>query len=88
MLYGILIGAIAGFLAGKLMKGGGFGILINIILGIIGGFVGSWLFGLAGISPQSIRPKNCGRWNRTIVAEAEGYEPSERPSFTPALIWL
>ncbi|MFY0628945.1 MAG: GlsB/YeaQ/YmgE family stress response membrane protein [Flavobacteriaceae bacterium] len=50
MLYGILIGAIAGFLAGKLMKGGGFGILINIILGIIGGFVGSWLFGLAGIS--------------------------------------
>ena len=50
LLYSLLIGGIAGFLAGKLMKGGGFGILINIILGIIGGFVGSWLFGLAKIS--------------------------------------
>lgn len=50
MLYGILIGAIAGFLAGKLMKGGGFGILMNIILGIVGGVVGRWLFGLADIS--------------------------------------
>ncbi|MEN8913596.1 MAG: GlsB/YeaQ/YmgE family stress response membrane protein [Polaribacter sp.] len=35
------------------MKGGGFGILINIILGIIGGFVSSWLFGLAEISVGS-----------------------------------
>lgn len=44
MLYTILIGALAGFLAGKIMKGGGFGALKNIILGIIGGFVGGWLF--------------------------------------------
>ena len=45
LLYSLLIGAIAGWLAGKLMKGGGFGLLINIILGIIGGFVAGWLFG-------------------------------------------
>ncbi len=32
------------------MRGGGFGILINILLGIVGGFVGGWLFGLLGIS--------------------------------------
>jgi len=50
MLYAILIGALAGFLAGKLMKGGGFGFLINMILGIIGGAVGGWLFGILGIT--------------------------------------
>jgi uncharacterized membrane protein YeaQ/YmgE (transglycosylase-associated protein family) len=50
MLYSIVIGGVAGWLAGKLMKGGGFGILINILLGIAGGFVGGWLFGQLGIS--------------------------------------
>lgn len=50
MIYAILIGALAGWLAGKLMKGGGFGILINILLGIVGAFVGNWLFGTLGIS--------------------------------------
>jgi len=44
MLYSIIIGGIAGWLAGQIMKGGGYGILTNIVLGIIGGFVGSWLF--------------------------------------------
>ena len=44
LLYSLLIGAIAGWLAGKIMKGGGFGLLINIILGIVGGAVGNWLF--------------------------------------------
>lgn len=50
LLYALLIGAAAGFIAGKLMKGGGFGVLINIILGIVGGIVGNWLFRMAGIS--------------------------------------
>ncbi|MBL4643534.1 MAG: GlsB/YeaQ/YmgE family stress response membrane protein [Flavobacteriaceae bacterium] len=50
MVYAILIGAFAGFLAGKLMKGGGFGFLRNMILGIIGGAVGGWLFGILGIT--------------------------------------
>lgn len=49
-LYFIIIGALAGWLAGKIMKGGGFGLLINIVLGIIGGVVGGWVFGLLGIS--------------------------------------
>lgn len=52
ILYALLIGAIAGFAAGKIMKGGGFGILINIILGIIGGVVGNWLFGFFEIHIQ------------------------------------
>ncbi len=46
----LIIGAVAGWLAGKVMKGGGFGIFINIILGIVGGFVGNWLFSTVGIS--------------------------------------
>lgn len=40
----ILIGAVAGWLAGVIMKGGGFGLLINIVVGVIGGFLGGWLF--------------------------------------------
>jgi len=41
----LAIGAIAGWLAGLIMKGGGFGLLWNIIIGIVGGIVGGWLFG-------------------------------------------
>ena len=50
LLYSLLIGAIAGWLAGKLMKGGGFGLLLNIVIGIIGGIVGKWLFATLNIN--------------------------------------
>jgi len=46
----IIIGAIAGWLAGKFMKGAGFGLLGNIIVGIVGGIVGGFVFGALGIS--------------------------------------
>ena len=46
----IIIGAIAGWLAGKIMKGGGFGLVMNMVLGIIGGVVGGWVFSLFGLS--------------------------------------
>ncbi len=49
-IYVLLIGAIAGWLAGTLFKGGGFGLIGNIIIGIIGGFIGYWLLGLLDIS--------------------------------------
>jgi len=45
----LIIGAIAGWLAGTLMKGGGFGLIGDIIVGIIGAFIGGWLAGLLGI---------------------------------------
>jgi uncharacterized membrane protein YeaQ/YmgE (transglycosylase-associated protein family) len=45
----ILVGMIAGWLAGKVMKGGGYGVLVDIILGILGGILGGWLFGMLGI---------------------------------------
>lgn len=50
ILYSLLIGAVAGWLAGKLMKGGGFGLLLNIIIGIVGGLVGNWLFSILNIN--------------------------------------
>jgi uncharacterized membrane protein YeaQ/YmgE (transglycosylase-associated protein family) len=49
MLYWIIVGLIAGWLAGQVMKGGGYGILLDIILGVVGGIVGGWLFGALGI---------------------------------------
>ena len=45
----IILGCLAGFCAGKLMKGGGFGFLMNLLLGLFGGALGGWLFGLLGI---------------------------------------
>ena len=47
----IIVGLIAGWLAGKVMKGGGYGALVDIILGILGGVLGGWLFGLVGLWP-------------------------------------
>jgi len=47
----ILVGLVAGWLAGKVMKGGGYGVLVDIILGILGGILGGWLFGELGIWP-------------------------------------
>lgn len=49
LVYFLAIGAVAGWLAGQAMKGGGFGLLGNIVIGIVGGVVGGWVFGLLGI---------------------------------------
>lgn len=46
----ILVGLVAGWLAGQVMKGGGYGVVVDIVLGILGGIVGGWVFGLLGIS--------------------------------------
>ena len=46
----ILIGIAAGWLAGQIMKGGGFGVLGDLIVGVIGALLGGFLFGLLGIT--------------------------------------
>jgi uncharacterized membrane protein YeaQ/YmgE (transglycosylase-associated protein family) len=51
MLYSIIVGLIAGWLAGQVMRGGGYGILIDILLGLVGGVIGGWLFGALGVFP-------------------------------------
>jgi uncharacterized membrane protein YeaQ/YmgE (transglycosylase-associated protein family) len=50
ILYILVIGAVAGWLAGLIWKGGGFGLLGNIILGIVGSFVGGWLLAKMGVA--------------------------------------
>ncbi|MBL4763017.1 MAG: GlsB/YeaQ/YmgE family stress response membrane protein [Gammaproteobacteria bacterium] len=61
----LVIGAVAGWLAGTLMKGGGFGLLVNIIVGIIGAYLGSFVFGLLGISLG-------GEWIGPIITATAG----------------
>lgn len=46
----LLVGLIAGWLAGKIMKGGGFGLLGNLVIGVIGAVIGGYLFSFLGIS--------------------------------------
>jgi uncharacterized membrane protein YeaQ/YmgE (transglycosylase-associated protein family) len=46
----LIVGVIAGWLAGQIMKGGGFGLFGDLIVGIIGAFIGRWLFGVLRIS--------------------------------------
>ena len=49
----LIIGALAGWLAGLLVKGGGFGLIGDIVVGIVGAFIGGWLAGVLGISVGS-----------------------------------
>ncbi len=50
----LLIGAAAGWLAGNIMKGRGFGAVGNIVVGIVGAFLGGFLFSLVGIKAGGI----------------------------------
>ena len=49
LIWWLIVGGIAGFLAGKVMKGGGFGVGMDIVVGIVGSVIGGWVFGLLGI---------------------------------------
>jgi uncharacterized membrane protein YeaQ/YmgE (transglycosylase-associated protein family) len=49
IIISLLLGCLAGFCAGKLMKGGGFGLIMNCVLGLFGGALGGWLFDMLGI---------------------------------------
>lgn len=50
LLIFILVGAIAGWLAGLLVKGYGLGLVGNIVVGIVGAFIAGWLFPALGVS--------------------------------------
>jgi uncharacterized membrane protein YeaQ/YmgE (transglycosylase-associated protein family) len=50
LLIFLLIGAIAGWIAGSVMKGKGYGIIGNMVIGIVGAVIGGFIFGLLGIS--------------------------------------
>ena len=50
ILIWIIVGAIAGFVASKVLTGRGMGLLWDIVAGVLGAFLGGWLAGLVGIS--------------------------------------
>ncbi|PWB50131.1 MAG: GlsB/YeaQ/YmgE family stress response membrane protein [Candidatus Methanoperedenaceae archaeon] len=54
MIIAIVVGLIAGWLAGIIMKGSGYGIIGDIILGILGSIIGNWIFGFLGIGSYGI----------------------------------
>ena len=49
LIWEIAIGILAGFLAGQIMRGKGYGIVIDLLLGLIGSVVGGFVFGLLGL---------------------------------------
>jgi len=54
LLWVVLIGILAGWLAGQIYKGRGFGLLGDLIVGIVGSFLGSFIFGLLGIAAYGV----------------------------------
>ena len=53
LIYIILVGLIAGWAAGKIMKGAGYGVIVDILLGIAGAIFGSWVLRVLGITPAA-----------------------------------
>ena len=49
LLWFLIIGITAGWLAGQLMKGSGYGLIGDLVIGVIGAFLGGWLLGILGI---------------------------------------
>ena len=45
VLIWLLVGAVAGWLAGQIVKGSGFGLVGDIVVGVVGAFIGGWLLG-------------------------------------------
>lgn len=59
----IIVGLIAGWLAGQIMKGGGFGLIGDIVVGIVGAFIGGWLWG-------TLHLPGIGSWWLTAIISA------------------
>ena len=49
LIWWAVVGLIAGWAAGRIMKGGGYGVVMDIVLGVIGAVVGGWLLGVLGV---------------------------------------
>ena len=52
MLGTIILGLIAGWIAGLAMRGSGFGVIADIIIGLVGAVIGRWIFSFIGASPH------------------------------------
>ncbi|MFI5126987.1 MAG: GlsB/YeaQ/YmgE family stress response membrane protein [Candidatus Acidiferrales bacterium] len=54
LLWVIVIGILAGWIAGKLMRGSGFGLLGDLIVGVVGSLLGNFIFGLLGLGAYGL----------------------------------
>jgi uncharacterized membrane protein YeaQ/YmgE (transglycosylase-associated protein family) len=54
ILWQIAIGILAGWLAGKIMRGRGYGVLVDLLLGIVGSIIGGFVFGLLGLHAYGV----------------------------------
>lgn len=54
LLWSLIIGGVAGWLAGQIMKGKGYGALMNVLLGLVGGLVGGLVFSLLGLAATNM----------------------------------
>jgi len=54
ILWWLIVGLIAGFLASRVMRGGGYGLIGDIVVGIIGALLGGWLAGFLGIGASGL----------------------------------
>ena len=59
IIYFLLVGLIAGWLAGQIMKGSGYGVIGDIVIGIIGSVIGGWLFGALGLGAYGLIGSLC-----------------------------
>jgi uncharacterized membrane protein YeaQ/YmgE (transglycosylase-associated protein family) len=50
----VIIGIVAGWLAGQLMKGSGYGLIGDLVLGLVGAIVGGWLFGIVASPAEPV----------------------------------
>src|SRR6266516_1170817 len=69
----LVIGLIAGWLAGQIVKGYGFGLVGNLVIGVVGAFIGGWLLGLLDAQPAGFET-----FMRTLA------EPAQTRSLPPA----
>lgn len=54
LVWVIVIGILAGWIAGKIMRGKGYGLLGDLIIGVIGSLLGSFIFGLVGLGAYGL----------------------------------
>lgn len=54
IIWSIIIGIAAGAIAGRIMRGKGFGLFVNLIVGLVGSIMGGWLYGLVGLNAGGV----------------------------------
>jgi uncharacterized membrane protein YeaQ/YmgE (transglycosylase-associated protein family) len=54
LLWVVLLGILAGWIAGKIFRGRGFGLLGDLVVGVVGSFLGSFIFGLLGLAAYGL----------------------------------